>query len=276
MDKFSDISIENIDKADIETLTAEGRHIIGLDVQKLSYEVTGAGHPLILMHGWGCSLETVKSIAQEASRTHKVFNIDLPGFGNSSEPSTVWGIEEYTALIERFVKALGLTAPVLAGHSFGGRISILFASRNRVDKVVLIDAAGVKPKRSLKFRLKIYSFKLAKSIVKILFTKKKRDEIIEKMRKKRGSADYQSASPMMRAILSKTVNEDLKSVMPSITAPTLLIWGAKDTATPVSDAKTMERLIKGSGLVIFDDAGHYSFLDNPYGFRAVLSSFLKS
>ena len=81
---------------------------------------------------------------------------------------------------------------------------------------------------------------------------------------------------MMRSILSRVVNEDLCHVMPAITAPTLLIWGADDNATPLSDAKKMERLIPGSGLVSFADCGHYSFLDNPIQFAAVLRSFLKS
>ena len=74
--------------------------------------------------------------------------------------------------------------------------------------------------------------------------------------------------------MSICVNEDLKHVMPSIKAPTLLIWGEKDTATPLKDAKTMERLIPDAGLVSFEEAGHYSFLDNPGQFRAVIQSFL--
>lgn len=80
----------------------------------------------------------------------------------------------------------------------------------------------------------------------------------------------------MRAILSKVVNEDLKSVMPSIKAPTLLIWGEDDTATPMRDARTMERLIPDAGLVSFPGCGHYSFLDNRGQFAAVLRSFLNS
>ena len=81
---------------------------------------------------------------------------------------------------------------------------------------------------------------------------------------------------MMRAILSKCVNEDLKHVMPLIKAPTLLIWGENDTATPLSDAKTMEKLIPDAGLVSFPGCGHYSFLDNPIGYKAVIKEFLKN
>ncbi|MDE6811692.1 MAG: alpha/beta hydrolase, partial [Muribaculaceae bacterium] len=95
-------------------------------------------------------------------------------------------------------------------------------------------------------------------------------------RGKAGSADYRQSSPVMRGVMSKCVNEDLKNVMPQIQAPTLLIWGAEDTATPLKDAKTMEKLIPDAGLVVFDHCGHYSFLDNPVGFKAVLKEFFKS
>ena len=63
-------------------------------------------------------------------------------------------------------------------------------------------------------------------------------------------------------------------LMPMIKCPTLLVWGENDTATPLADALKMERLIPDAGLVTFSGAGHYSFLDNPYQFAAVIRSFL--
>lgn len=249
---------------------------IELEGLRVRMEVTGEGRPLILMHGWGCDHTTVRSIAATAAQTHTVYNIDFPGFGGSQEPAEVWGVELYTRLIEDLVRKEGLERPVLIGHSFGGRVSILYASRNEVDKMVLVDAAGIKPKRSLKYYLKVYSFKAGKRFWELLLGKEKAQERVDRMRAKRGSSDYAGASPMMRRILSKVVNEDLTDRLPLISAPTLLIWGENDTATPIADAKKMSRLIPGSGLVSFTGCGHYSFLDNPIQFRAVLSSFLKS
>lgn len=249
---------------------------IELEGLRVRMEVTGDGRPLILMHGWGCDHTTVRSIAATAAQTHTVYNIDFPGFGGSQEPAKVWGVELYTRLIEDLVRKEGLERPVLIGHSFGGRVSILYASRNDVDKVVLVDAAGIKPKRSLKYYLKVYSFKAGKRFWELLLGKENAQERVDRMRTKRGSSDYAGASPMMRRILSKVVNEDLTDRLPLISAPTLLIWGENDTATPIADAKKMSRLIPGSGLVSFPGCGHYSFLDNPIQFRAVLSSFLKS
>ncbi len=250
---------------------------VEIDGVSLNYEVTGEGTPLILMHGWGCDHTTVASVAAAATAAgHKVYNLDMPGFGKSAEPSDVWGVDDYARLVERFAASEGIDRPVLAGHSFGGRVSIVMASRGDYNKVILIDAAGVKPRRSLGYYVKVYSFKLSKRLAVLLLGKRKAQERIERMRARRGSADYASASPRMRAIMSRVVNEDLCRFMPSIKAPTLLVWGENDTATPIADARKMERLFPGSGLVSFPGCGHYSFLDNPVQFAAVIKSFLNS
>lgn len=251
-------------------------NIIEIDGVKLNYTCQGDGRPLIIMHGWGCNISTVASITAVAARQCKVYTIDFPGFGNSPEPPGVWGIEEYTRLIEGMVKKLGIVNPMLLGHSFGGRVGILYASRNPVEKLILVDAAGVKPRRSLKYYFKVYTYKAGRRLAYLMYSKDKADRMVEEKRKKSASADYLAASPRMRAILSKCVNEDLCGVMPDIKAPTLLIWGENDTATPLRDAKIMERLIPEAGLVSFPGCGHYSFLDNPRQFAAVLQSFLAS
>ena len=230
--------------------------------------------PVILMHGWGCNHSTLKSIEAQLTPGFKVYNVDFPGFGGSNEPSAVWGVEEYTSLIEDFARQEHIESPILLGHSFGGRVGILFASRNKVHKLILVDAAGVKPRRSLRYYYKVYSYKAIKHALLFFLGKKRGETALNSYRAKVGSSDYSNASPMMRAILSKVVNEDLKSVMPKIACPTLLIWGANDTATPLADAKIMEKLIPDAGLVSFDGVGHYSFLENPYQFAAVLKSFL--
>ena len=241
----------------------------------LQYNIVGDGYPVILMHGWGCDHTTVASIERLLSPNFKVYNLDFPGFGGSSIPPAVWGVEEYTRLLETFVKDEGLKQrPILIGHSFGGRVSILYASRNATHKVILVDAAGVKPRRPLKYYLKVYSFKLWKKLLPLCVGSKRAGEIIESYRRKAGSADYNAIDGTMRDILVKVVNEDLKSVMPQIQCPVLLIWGKDDTATPLRDARIMEKLIPDAGLVAFDNAGHYSFLDRPYEFNAVVQKFL--
>lgn len=250
-----------------------------IDGVELHYTMTGDGDKgtVVLMHGWGCNTTTVASIERVAlAAGRRVLNVDFPGHGKSAEPTEAWGIEKFADQIEHLLDAEGIERPVLIGHSFGGRVAIVISSRREVEKVVLVDAAGVKPRRSLNYYRKVYTFKLARKLLTAVLGKQKAEPIIERMRGKKGSSDYASSSPMMRRVMSIVVNEDLCHLMPKIKAPTLLIWGESDTATPLSDAKKMEKLIPEAGLVSFAGAGHYSFLDNPRQFGAVLTSFLNS
>lgn len=231
---------------------------------------------IVLMHGWGCDHSTLASVERTALACgYRVINVDFPGFGQSEEPEEVWGVEQYTRLIEHLIDSLSLkTPPVLLGHSFGGRVGILYSSRNPVEKLILVDAAGIKPKRTFRYYWKIYTFKTLKRLMYLIFGHDEAERRLDKRRAKAGSSDYAGASPMMRRILSKVVNEDLSDRLPMIKAPTLLIWGENDTATPISDARKMEKHIPGAALVSFAGCGHYSFLDNPGQFAAVLRSFL--
>lgn len=248
---------------------------------RLHYTDTGnpEGRPVVLMHGWGCSADTVASIASALADTRRVISVDLPGHGKSGEPSLLsdgrpWGVEEYAECVENLINSLGLKAPALIGHSYGGRVAIVIGSQKEVEKIVLIDSAGIKPKRKLSYYWKVYRFKAFKKLLPLFVGKVKASEIIEKRRAKAGSADYRNSSPMMRKVMSRSVNQDLRHLLPKIMAPTLLVWGENDTATPLADGKLMESLIPDAGLVTFKGAGHYSFLDNPVQFRAVVRSFL--
>ena len=242
---------------------------------RLHYTDCGEGHPLLLLHGWGCNTTTFSAIRPFLEARFRVLTLDFAGFGQSDEPHEVWGVEEYTRSVEALAKAEGIENPILIGHSFGGRVSIVYASRNKTQKVILVDAAGVKPRRSLSYYRKVYTFKLLKRILPLVVGRKRAEAMIEARRSKAGSSDYNQATPMMRAILSKCVNEDLCHLMPKIEAPTLLFWGEKDTATPLADAKLMEKLIPDAGLVTVAGAGHFAFLENTPLFLRVAESFLQ-
>ncbi|MCH5225261.1 MAG: alpha/beta hydrolase [Muribaculaceae bacterium] len=249
---------------------------IEIEGLRINYAETGVpeGPPVLLLHGWGCNLSTVRSIAACLEDKMRVFSLDLPGHGKSEEPREIWGTKDFANLVGKFVEMLGLKRPSLIGHSFGGRTSIAYCAGNpEIEKVVLVDSAGIKPYRSLSYYYKVYSYKALKKLAILLKGEEKGKELIERALKKKGSADYQAASPKMRAIMSRCVNEDLKPLLPQIKSPTLLIWGQNDTATPLRDAKIMDKLIPDSGLVCFSNCGHYSFLDNPHQFRAVVRSF---
>lgn len=241
---------------------------------ELAYRVEGEGDTVLLLHGWGCDSNIWQSTVKLLASSYRVVAVDFAGFGRSAEPRSVWGVEEYTRSIEALVKELSIVRPTLIGHSFGGRVSILYASRNDVRRVVLADAAGVKPRRTFTYYRKVYTYKLLKHALPLLIGSRKAQMLLEQRRAASASSDYNRATPMMRAILSKCVNEDLCHVMPKVVAPVLLFWGDKDTATPLSDALKMKSLIPDAGLVVAEGAGHFAMLEQAELWSASLKSFL--
>jgi pimeloyl-ACP methyl ester carboxylesterase len=79
----------------------------------------------------------------------------------------------------------------------------------------------------------------------------------------------------MRGTLVRIVNEDLRTVLPNLHLPVLLIWGDKDTDTPIADGQLMERLIPDAGLVVFEGAGHYAYLEQAARFCTIVAVFLR-
>jgi pimeloyl-ACP methyl ester carboxylesterase len=73
----------------------------------------------------------------------------------------------------------------------------------------------------------------------------------------------------------RVVNTDLKEYLPKILAPTLLLWGEKDTITPLKDAYVMKKLINDAGIVVFNNCGHYSFLEQPNETNIIINNFIK-
>ncbi len=240
----------------------------------INVEISGEGDALLLLHGWGCDHTIFNSCRFYLAERYTIYAFDLPGFGASTEPDSVWGTQDYVDMLRAFIVESAIEHPTLAGHSFGGRVSILYASQYEVSKLLLIDSAGVVPHRSIKYYFKVYSFKTLRTLCQIFLPRAMAQRVIEKRRNGSASSDYSAASPKMRAILSKVVNEELRPVMPNISAHTLLFWGDRDTATPLSDAKAMEQLIPNVSLIVASGAGHYSFLESRGLFDAVVKKFL--
>ncbi|WP_138159551.1 alpha/beta fold hydrolase [Peptoniphilus catoniae] len=243
---------------------------------KIAYLEQGEGDPVVILHGWGANIESVMPIVNLLSESHKVYAYDAPGFGESDDPKEVLSTEDYSSYLEEFLKAKEIDRAVFMGHSFGGKTLGIFAAKNPdlVEKLVLIDASGVKPKRGLNYYLKVYSFKLLRFIYTRLNFLKGKEKALENFYKKFGSEDYQNAQGIMRKTFVKVVNENTDKYFSKIKAPTLLVWGENDEDTPLYMAKVHEEKIKDSGLVILKGAGHYSYLDDYYTFSAVIKSFL--
>lgn len=247
---------------------------------EINYVTEGEGDLVVLLHGWGSNITLFNNMIGLLSTKYRVLALDMPGFGQSDEPETVWDVDNYTDFVIDFIKDFinDKEKITFLGHSFGGRIIIKMNARENlpfeISKIILVDSAGVRPKISTSQKIKQGVFRKVKKVLTSDAVTKAFPELMDNLRNMNGSADYLAASPLMKQVLVKVVNEDLTDLFELVTAPTLLIWGENDTATPVSDAELMEEKMKDAGLVVIPGCGHYSFLEGQAMFNRVLSSFM--
>lgn len=232
----------------------------------VNYSVQGQGAPILLLHGWRVGGWSFKPVADSLASRFQLVMPDLPGFGGSESPPTDWGVGEYAQFTVSFLSALGVGAVHLLGHSFGGRIAIWIAAHwpERVRKLVLVNSAGIRPKRSLAYAVRVGA---AKTLNRLGPWGRRFAPLF-------GSRDYKTAGPL-RGTLVKVVNEDLTGLLDRIQAPTLLVWGDHDRAVPLHDGHLMAGLIKGSRLLVLGGAGHFSYLDRPAEFCDAVRDFLE-
>ena len=233
-----------------------------IDVNYIQY---GSGRDVVLLHGWGQNIEMMTPLADPISEHFRVTILDLPGFGKSSEPKTVWTVKDYVLFLKDFLETVQVENPILIGHSFGGRLAILYASLYETRQVVLFGAPCIRKKEGPTLKEKM--LKTAKKLPLMA-------SVAETMKKHIGSTDYKNASPMMREILVKTVNQDLSESAKKIKAPTLLIWGENDEAVPLSDAQALEKLLQDGALIVLPGS-HYAYLENLGRVLAILKEFME-
>lgn len=231
----------------------------------------GDGPPVVVLHGWGGRIESMTPVLNCLVNRFRVIAFDLPGFGESPVPTGVWGTPDYAAFVRDSLRDLGVTRAKFVGHSFGAKTSLYLAATHQdlVEKLVAQGASGLRTPPSLQARLKRAVSKGARLVGTAgPIGRTVRDAIYQRIQ----SEDYKNAGPI-RPILVKVVNEDIAGLLPRIKAPTLLVWGTEDDAVPLSHARKMESLIRDSGLVLFEGAGHFAYLDERDRFCRVIDHF---
>lgn len=241
------------------------------------YEKYGEkGKVILILPGWGETRNTFSNMILELQKEFIIYIVDYPGFGNSPFPDHDLTIYDYTNLIIEFLSEQKIENPIIIAHSFGGRISITLNGyyHQQLEKMILIGSAGIKPKKTFKQKIKQFTYKILKRIGKYL-PKKKKKKYFNQLVKWFGSKDFQELNVKQRNTFIKIVNEDLTPYLKNITSPTLLLWGENDDATPVRDAKKMEKEIPDSGLVIFENCDHFCYLQKPHLINAIIKQFIK-
>ncbi|MBD5517364.1 MAG: alpha/beta hydrolase [Lachnospiraceae bacterium] len=250
------------------------RKVDGISV---NYIDEGEGEAVLLLHGWGANITLYRGIIDTLKQGKRVIALDMPGFGKTPEPPVPWCVDDYVDFVLHFIDTFSLKNLSVVVHSFGGRVFFKMNARENlpfsIDRAVLIDSAGILPKKNFKQKVSLKCYKIGRAFMSTKVMHFLYPDAVDNMRRKRGSSDYNSATPLMRATLVKVVNEDLEPIIGQVQCPTLLIWGDLDTATPIGDAKRMEELIKDAGLVVCEGAGHFSFAEQPAKVNGALKAF---
>lgn len=250
----------------------------------LNVDVRGPtdGPPLLLLHGWGSSLQDMRPLAEGLSDAYRTHNIDLPGHGASPPPPEAWGVPEHASLLRRYVeKNVGSTV-TLIGHSNGGRIALYMASTpdtaNLVERLVLISPSGVAPERSLGYHVRSGLATALKAPIQALPDPVQapaedwlRHSLVWRLL---GSSDYTAEQGIMRETFVKTVNHHLDGALSRIQVPTLLFWGTDDDAVTRRQMEVLKEAIDDCGLVELEGAGHFGHLDEPGAVRSGIRHFL--
>ena len=163
--------------------------------------------------------------------------VDFYGFGKTPHPDYPLTVKDYADGVLALMDKLNI---------------------EKVEKLVLVDSAGIKPRRGIKYRLKILMHKILKKFGKGL----------------KGSKDYRALSPVMKKTFQNVVNYDETYLLSDITADTAIFWGDKDKDTPLYMARKLNKKIKSSHLFLLTNAGHFSYLDNSGYFLKILSAFI--
>lgn len=253
---------------------------IEVDGYNICYNISGSGEKTaVMLQGWGTNFAVYDIVAASIREEYTFIQFDFPGFGGSDEPREPWNVDAYADFFCKFMEKLGVKQASLIGHSYGGRVVIKLAARDKlpfgIEKIVLIDSAGILPKKSFTQKIKIRKYKILKKLFSFRWVSVLFPELIEDWKNRQGSEDYKNATPMMRQCLVMAVNEDLTELLPRIRQDTLLIWGDMDTATPLEDGKIMETKIPGAGLVVLEGTGHFSFLEKPMVFNNIMKSYFQ-
>ncbi len=245
---------------------------IEIENYTINYETQGEGEDVVVLHGWGYDITLLERLKNALKDSYRVTLIDLPGHGGSKEPEKPITVYDYADIVEKTLDKLNIKSAYFMGHSFGCRLSIIIASRNpqRVKRMVLCGAAGIRDKRSFKYYVKVYTYKIGKFFLKTFNPKK-----FEEWKKNKGSEDYKKLSDTMKATFSNIVNEDLSYLLNKIQAPTFLVWGENDTATPLYMAEIMEKNIPDCAKAVYMGRTHYAFLEELPRTVAIVKTFFK-
>lgn len=243
---------------------------------KIYYEKIGnSKNTILILPGWGNTRHTFDNIINKLKKDNTIYIIDYPGFGYSPAPQKELTIYNYSEMVYSFIEEKNLSNLIIIAHSFGGRISSILLGKYhlKIKKLILIDVAGIK-KINIVLKIKTLYYKFLKLLTNLLPTEKKY-KVRRKLFLKYSSQDYLSLPNNMYNTFKNIINENLYKYYKRIHNNTLIIWGKNDKDTPVKNAKKLKKYIKKSTIILFNNAGHFSYLDKEKETINLINNFIK-
>jgi pimeloyl-ACP methyl ester carboxylesterase len=285
-----------VPSANLETAWGEPK-IFDYHGVRINYYEAGQGPPIILLHGFGASAYSWRFLGPALAADHRVFTLDLKGYGLSAKPEDgKYAISDQADMVAEFIRTRDLRDLVVIGHSMGGGVTLMtyfkVAEDNpgRIKRLVLIDSAGYPQKMpwfiwlakapllgSVGGMLVSPRFAAAQVLRKCYYSK---DKITDKQI---DTYAYYGSLPGAReavvATAQQIVPEDIEAVITryqTIKVPVLIIWGADDEVVSVDVGRKFKRDIPDSQLVILPQCGHIPQEEEPGVTTRTVAAFLKN
>lgn len=239
------------------------------------YERAGKGKTVLVLHGWGDSMQSFRGLSATLREAFEVVALDLPGFGKTDAPVEAWDLTDYANFIAAFIAKIGVKKVyTIIGHSNGDAIAIrgLGAKSLASDKLVLLASSGIRGEykgRAKALRLLAKTGKLLTKPLPKSAKKRLRKSVYESIGSDMLVVEH------MQATFKKVITDDVQANAPSVKAKTLLIYGDKDTATPVRYGERLRDLIPGSSLTVLNDCGHFILHEQPEKATTAIVEFLQ-
>lgn len=263
----------------------------------INFEVHGRGRRrMLLLHGFGASLETWRDIMPWLEENYCVYLLDLKGFGLSSKPADhSYSPDEQARIVAAFIKFQKLTDVILVGHSYGGTVAIMTYlsfkdghDANPITSLILIDSPGYP--QQFPFFVSILRQPLINRMVlsivpaglrarytlqRIFFDSSMigPDRVTRYARFFDLPGSHDAIISSAKQIIPKDLNVLVKRI-PEIAIPVLIIWGENDPVVPLTTAFRLNKDILGSQLQIISRCGHVPHEEKPNETSRIIRSFL--
>lgn len=288
---YRDIPLEDL-KAKYAPSPSSFIIVDGMDVHFRDEGNANDSIPIVLIHGTGSSLHTFNDWTTRLTDDYRVIRMDLPGYGLTGPfPHRNYSIGNYVNFIKNFLDKKGIRQCIIGGNSLGGHISWRFAAAfpNRVNKLILIDAAGYpfKPK-SVPLAFRAAKIPLIKNIFTLITPKSVARKSIENVYADKSKVTKDLVTRYFELTLrpgnrqafvdrfSAENDPEAYKQISGIAHPTLIIWGDQDLLIPIENAALFQRDLPNDTLVILENSGHVPMEENPKRSVEAVLSFLNT